>query len=115
MLAEMANGYANNQIARHLAVSEKGVEKHVTSIFRKLRVPDSKRVDRRVTAVLVYQQAIGELPVPRNRTPSGPRTDAAVGAWGLHPKVRRQSRMRQTRIDAHRDHRLLLHGDRPGR
>ncbi len=64
VLAEMANGYANNQIARHLSVSEKGVEKHVTSIFRKLRVPDSKRVDRRVTAVLVYQQAIGELTLP---------------------------------------------------
>ena len=64
VLAEMANGYANNQIARHMAVSEKGVEKHVTSIFRKLRVPDSKRVDRRVTAVLVYQQAIGELTRP---------------------------------------------------
>ncbi|MGA2471991.1 MAG: response regulator transcription factor [Acidimicrobiales bacterium] len=64
VLAEMANGYANNQIARHLSVSEKGVEKHVTGIFRKLRVPDSKRVDRRVTAVLVYQQAIGELTRP---------------------------------------------------
>jgi len=64
VLAEMANGYANNQIARHLSVSEKGIEKHVTSIFRKLRVPDSKRVDRRVTAVLVYQQAIGELTCP---------------------------------------------------
>ncbi len=64
VLAEMANGHANNQIARHLAVSEKGVEKHVTSIFRKLSVPESKRVDRRVTAVLAYLQAIGELSTP---------------------------------------------------
>jgi DNA-binding NarL/FixJ family response regulator len=64
VLAEMANGHANNQIARHLAVSEKGVEKHVTSIFRKLRIPESKRVDRRVTAVLTYLQATGELTIP---------------------------------------------------
>jgi len=61
VLAEMASGYANNEVARHLAVSQKAVERHVTSIFRKLRVPDSKRFDRRVTAVLTYLQAIGEL------------------------------------------------------
>jgi len=73
VLAELASGHANNQIARHLSVSEKGVEKHVTSIFRKLGVPDSKRVDRRVTAVLIYQQAMGELAVP-------PVSDAGRGA-----------------------------------
>jgi len=61
VLAEMANGYANNEIARHLTVSKKAVEGHVTSIFRKLRVPDAKRFDRRVTAVLAYLQASGEL------------------------------------------------------
>jgi len=42
-------------------VSKKAVERHVTSIFRKLRVPDAKRFDRRVTAVLAYLQANGEL------------------------------------------------------
>ncbi|HXY43765.1 MAG TPA: response regulator transcription factor [Acidimicrobiales bacterium] len=61
VLTEMADGYANNEIARHLAVSEKAVERHVTGIFRKLRVPESKRFDRRVTAVLAYLHAIGEL------------------------------------------------------
>lgn len=61
VLAEMASGYVNTEIAQHLAVSKKAVERHVTGIFRKLRVPDSKRFDRRVTVVLVYLQAIGEL------------------------------------------------------
>jgi len=61
VLAEMARGYANDEIGRHLAVSKKAVERHVSSIFRKLRVPDAQRLDRRVTAVLTYLQATGEL------------------------------------------------------
>jgi len=61
VLTEMADGYANDEIGRHLAVSKKAVERHITSIFRKLRVPDAKRFDRRVTAVLAYLQANGEL------------------------------------------------------
>jgi DNA-binding NarL/FixJ family response regulator len=59
VLAEKASGHANNEIARHLALSKKSVERHVTSIFRKLRLPDAKRYDRRVTAVLTYLQANG--------------------------------------------------------
>jgi DNA-binding NarL/FixJ family response regulator len=61
VLAEMAYGHANSEIARRLAVSAKAVERHVTSIFRKLHVPEAKRFDRRVTAVLTYLQATGEL------------------------------------------------------
>jgi len=57
----MADGHANSEIARRLAVSTKAVERHVTSIFRKLHVPDAKRFDRRVAAVLIYLQATGEL------------------------------------------------------
>ena len=51
----------NDEIARHLTVSKKAVEGHVTGIFRKLRIPDAKRFDRRVAAVLTYLQASGEL------------------------------------------------------
>ena len=61
VLAEMACGYCNDEIARHLTVSKKAVEGHVTGIFRKLRIPDAKRFDRRVAAVLTYLQASGEL------------------------------------------------------
>ena len=41
-------------------------KRDITSIFRKLRLTDSKRLDRRVTAVITYVHAYGELshPVP---------------------------------------------------
>jgi DNA-binding NarL/FixJ family response regulator len=64
VLAEMARGYANTEIAKKLSVSKKAVEGHVTSIFRKLRVSDSGRFDRRVTAVLTYLHSYGELRGP---------------------------------------------------
>lgn len=61
VLTAMGQGYANNEIARQLAVSSKSVERHVTNIFRKLRIPNSKRFDRRVTAVLTFLHATGEF------------------------------------------------------
>jgi len=61
VLAAMAKGYANREIAKALSVSPKAVEGHITSIFRKLRAPDPKRFDRRVTAVLTYLHEYGEL------------------------------------------------------
>ncbi len=61
VLAKIAGGYTNPEIAKKLAVSKKSVESHVTSIFRKLGVSDSKRFDRRVTAALTYLHACGEL------------------------------------------------------
>ncbi len=62
----MAKGYANNEIAKNLSVSKKAIESHVTHIFRKLHASDPTRFDRRVTAVLTYQHAYGEMghPVP---------------------------------------------------
>ena len=65
VLAEMAQGYSNEEIAKHLSVSQKAVESHVTSIFRKLRTPDDKRFDRRVMAVLTYLHDYGELNPPQ--------------------------------------------------
>jgi DNA-binding NarL/FixJ family response regulator len=64
VLAQMAKGYTNSEIARSLSVSKKAVESHVTSIFRKLPTTDPERFDRRVTAVLTYQHAYGELGHP---------------------------------------------------
>lgn len=61
VLAEMAQGFSNEEIAKNLSVSQKAVESHVTSIFRKLRTPDGKRFDRRVMAVLTYLHDYGEL------------------------------------------------------
>jgi DNA-binding NarL/FixJ family response regulator len=54
VLALMAEGRSNTAIADALTVSESAVEKHVRSIFGKLRLPASDTDHRRVLAVLAY-------------------------------------------------------------
>jgi DNA-binding NarL/FixJ family response regulator/class 3 adenylate cyclase len=50
----MAEGRSNQAIAEKLVVTERAVEKHVTSILGKLRLPASRDDHRRVLAVLAY-------------------------------------------------------------
>ena len=50
----MAEGRSNNAIATQMTVTERAVEKHVTSIFVKLRLPADAGDHRRVLAVLAY-------------------------------------------------------------
>ena len=50
----MAEGRSNQAIAERLFVTLRAVEKHVTSIFEKLRLPASSDDHRRVLAVLAY-------------------------------------------------------------
>ena len=57
VLGLMAEGYSNHAIAEQLVVTERAVEKHVTSIFGKLRLPASGESHRRVLAVLAYLRA----------------------------------------------------------
>jgi DNA-binding NarL/FixJ family response regulator len=54
ILAEMATGKTNAAIAARLSLSERGVEKHINSIFSKLGLSEEHDVNRRVKAVLVY-------------------------------------------------------------
>jgi DNA-binding NarL/FixJ family response regulator len=54
VLAMMAEGRSNRSIASELVVTERAVEKHVTSIFAKLDLPASADDHRRVLAVLAY-------------------------------------------------------------
>jgi DNA-binding NarL/FixJ family response regulator len=54
VLQLMAEGRSNQAIADRLVVTERTVEKHVTSIFTKLGLPASPDDHRRVLAVLVY-------------------------------------------------------------
>jgi DNA-binding NarL/FixJ family response regulator len=54
VLALMAEGRSNAGIAAALVVSPSVVEKHVASIFGKLRLPPSEADNRRVLAVLRY-------------------------------------------------------------
>jgi DNA-binding NarL/FixJ family response regulator len=58
VLSLMAEGRANNGIAKELFISPKVVEKHIASIFMKLALPgDSTLHHRRVLAVLAYLRA----------------------------------------------------------
>jgi DNA-binding NarL/FixJ family response regulator len=57
VLGLMAEGRSNGAIAGALVVSERAVEKHVTSIFGKLELETSPDDHRRVLAVLAYVRA----------------------------------------------------------
>ncbi|MET0491961.1 MAG: response regulator transcription factor [Actinoplanes sp.] len=54
VLALMAEGLGNTAIAERLFVSEGAVHKHIRSIFTKLDMSPTDRIDRRVAAVLQY-------------------------------------------------------------
>ena len=57
VLELMAQGRSNSGIAERLVVTERAVEKHVTSIFEKLRLPPAAEDHRRVLAVLAFLRA----------------------------------------------------------
>jgi len=54
VLELMAEGRSNQSIAQKLVVTERAVEKHVTNIFGKLRLPSTAEDHRRVLAVLAF-------------------------------------------------------------
>jgi DNA-binding NarL/FixJ family response regulator len=54
VLELMAEGRSNNAISDQLVVTERAVEKHVTSIFGKLGLPPAAEDHRRVLAVLKF-------------------------------------------------------------
>jgi DNA-binding NarL/FixJ family response regulator len=57
VLELMAEGRSNQGIADRLEISERGVQKHVTSIFEKLGIPAGTDDHRRVLAVLTFLRA----------------------------------------------------------
>jgi DNA-binding NarL/FixJ family response regulator len=57
VLELMAEGLSNIAIAERLVVTERAVEKHVTSIFGKLRLGADSEHHRRVLAVLAFLRA----------------------------------------------------------
>ena len=59
VLGGMAEGLSNAGIAKQLVVTEGAVEKHVTSIFQKLRLEPAETDHRRVLAVLRYLEDRG--------------------------------------------------------
>ena len=54
ILALVAEGRSNGDIAEELVVTKRAVEGHINSIFSKLELGDPERVDRRVKAALLY-------------------------------------------------------------
>jgi DNA-binding NarL/FixJ family response regulator len=54
VLELMAEGLSNGAISARLFITESAVEKHVTNIFRKLRLPAEPTTHRRVLAVLAF-------------------------------------------------------------
>ena len=59
VLELMAEGRSNRAIAATAYLSERAVERHVTSIFGKLELPQTPRTHRRVLAVLTHLQLAG--------------------------------------------------------
>jgi DNA-binding NarL/FixJ family response regulator len=59
VLEAMAEGRTNAGIAAKLTITEGAAEKHISSIFGKLDLPDSASDHRRVLAVLAYLGAEG--------------------------------------------------------
>jgi DNA-binding NarL/FixJ family response regulator len=57
VLEQMATGRNNATIARTLYMSERSVEKHISSVFLKLGLVDEGEMNRRVRAVLTYVDA----------------------------------------------------------
>ena len=57
VLAQMAEGKSNQQIADSLVLSQASIEKHVTAIMHKLGLGPSETGNRRVLAVLAYLRA----------------------------------------------------------
>ena len=57
VLELMAQGRSNQGIAERLFVTERAVQKHITSIFQKLGLPPGSEDHRRVLAVLAFLRA----------------------------------------------------------
>jgi DNA-binding NarL/FixJ family response regulator len=62
VLAEMATGRNNASIAQTLFMSDRAVEKHITSVFQKLGLGEEDNLNRRVSAVVAFLDAGGRPP-----------------------------------------------------
>lgn len=62
VLSEMATGKNNAAIATSMFLSERAVEKHINSLFRKLDLSEEPLIHRRVMAVLAFLREEGARP-----------------------------------------------------
>ena len=83
VLGLMAEGRSNAAIAEALVVTERAVEKHVTSIFSKLDLAPTVEDHRRVLAVLAYLRAcVGRAHPTIPYVPAAPWGGAQPACWG---------------------------------
>jgi len=54
VLELVAEGRSNKAVAERLGITQGAVQKHVSAIFEKLRLPAGEDDDRRTLAVLAY-------------------------------------------------------------
>src|SRR4051812_8133762 len=59
VLEQMASGRNNATVAKTLFMSDRAVEKHISSVFQKLGLVDEGENNRRVMAVLAFLDATG--------------------------------------------------------
>lgn len=78
VLALIAKARSNKAISHDLSISNKAVEKNITSIFNKLDLNDDDMIDRRGAAILIYLEA-NKTPFPVSR-----RQEQAVQVAGEH-------------------------------
>ncbi|MDH6543980.1 DNA-binding NarL/FixJ family response regulator [Streptomyces sp. SPB4] len=84
VLAMMAQGYGNTEIADRLVVTERAVHKHVGNIFVKLGLPPEDSGHRRVLAVLTYLGA-PQRPAPLSLLSEGARRTAEAEPDAVTP------------------------------
>ena len=86
VLGLMAEGRSNAAIAQQLVVTERAVEKHVTSIFGKLRLAPASEDHRRVLAVLTFLRSASRRTPPEGAGCPHPRPRAARTALTWEPQ-----------------------------
>src|SRR5262249_26106035 len=75
VLAAMAEGRNNASVAEALFLTQRAVEKHINSIFAKLRLSGDQQGHPRVRAVLLYLSGQQQEPL----SPASPRWPATAG------------------------------------
>jgi DNA-binding CsgD family transcriptional regulator len=60
ILALLADGHANDAIARRLGISVRTVEKHVRNLYEVLGLPPEMRANRRVAATVAWMEAAAD-------------------------------------------------------
>jgi DNA-binding NarL/FixJ family response regulator len=99
VLGLVAQGRSNKAIADRLVITQRAVAKHVTSIFRKLGLPDGVDEHRRVLAVLAHLRP-SATDGAASRTPATPSSGTApVGKvpWADGPASGTLARCRSSR------------------